>query len=66
MLNETIGINAGKLWEFLKESGQASVASLKKNTGLNDKEAFLAIGWLAREDKLTFEEKKNQLLVNLK
>lgn len=65
MFNQTIGKNAGNIYNHLKENGQSNVSSLKKNTGLNDKDIYMSLGWLAREDKLSFEKKGNQVLVNL-
>jgi hypothetical protein len=50
---ETIGANAGLIWQALAENNAASTKQLKKVTKLKDKELFAAIGWLAREGKLT-------------
>jgi len=50
-----IGTVAGDVYRFLHANGPATVSQLKKATG--HKEAFinLAIGWLAREDKVARE-----------
>jgi hypothetical protein len=42
-----------------------STSALKKNTHLSDKDVNLGLGWLARENKLSFEQKGNQTLINL-
>jgi hypothetical protein len=39
--------------------------ALKKATKLKNDELFLALGWLAREGKLCFEEKEADLCIAL-
>lgn len=51
MNTETIGTNAGLIWNALSENA-LSVKQLKKATKLKDKEVFAALGWLAREGKV--------------
>ena len=50
---EKIGINAGKVWTILDETGRMNVKDLKKTSKLTDKDLYAAIGWLAREGKLS-------------
>ncbi len=64
MIKETIGVNAGLVWQAL-EDGALSIKALKKSTKLKDKELNLALGWLAREDKLVFVEEGEELVVDL-
>ncbi len=52
---ETIGTNAGLVWNALNEAEAMGVKQLKKVTKLKDKEVFAALGWLAREDKITID-----------
>ncbi len=52
MNTDTIGMNAGKVWEALNKAEAMGLKQLKKVTKLKDKEVFAAIGWLAREGKL--------------
>ena len=59
-----IGENAGLVWGAL-QNGAQGVKALKKATKLKNDEFFLALGWLAREGKLTFEEKEAELFVAL-
>jgi len=49
-----IGENAGKVWRSLKEKGPQSATALAKSTRLKISELDRALGWLAREGKLTF------------
>jgi predicted membrane-bound spermidine synthase len=53
---ETIGTWAGLVWNALNEADVLAVKQLKKATKLKDKEVFAALGWLARENKITIEE----------
>jgi DNA-binding transcriptional ArsR family regulator len=60
-INLCIGAAAGKVWNFLKESGQASATKICDATELDRNEVQRAIGWLAREGKLDVERKgKNE------
>ena len=62
-----IGMTAGKVYQFLSSSGPAGMGQIRK--GVKDSKSQLidmAIGWLAREGKLKFEEKGKQLSISLK
>ncbi len=62
---EKIGYNAGNVWNTLSEHVQLSLGKLKTHSGLNEKELHLALGWLAREKKVTFTKRGNSYLVEL-
>ena len=49
---ETIGINAGSVWNALNQADALGIKQLKKVTKLKDKEVYAALGWLAREGKV--------------
>jgi hypothetical protein len=66
MLTERIGTTAGKVWKALDQNGEMSVAALRKALGSKDSSVDWAIGWLAREDKLSFRKDKNVLKIGLK
>lgn len=53
---ETIGLNAGVVWNALNEANVLGSKQLKKVTKLKDKELYAAIGWLAREGKVVIAE----------
>ena len=64
MTIEEIGTTAGVVWTALSTSGKMSVKELKKVTKIRaDKDLFSALGWLAKEDKLVFKEKGDDLFV---
>lgn len=64
MLLEKIGINAGLVWASL-EKGELNVKAVKKATKLAEKELNLALGWLAREGKIKFNEVEGEQFVSL-
>ncbi|GHV55887.1 hypothetical protein FACS1894182_01220 [Bacteroidia bacterium] len=63
---EKIGTDAGRVWKVLNETGSKSVKDLKKLGKMTDKDIYAAIGWLAREEKLVFIQKEEELFLSLK
>ena len=61
---EKIGINAGLIWSVI-ENGELNVKAVKKATKLAEKDLNLALGWLAREGKIKFNEVENEVFVSL-
>ena len=59
-----IGENAGLVWGAL-QNGALDLKALKKATKLKNDELAFALGWLARENKLTFAEKEGEIVVAL-
>ncbi|MBM6959320.1 winged helix-turn-helix domain-containing protein [Bacteroides caecigallinarum] len=55
-----IGENAGVIWRLLNNGERWEYESLKAASGLSDRDLNLAIGWLARENKIFFERSKDQ------
>ncbi len=67
MLQEKAGEIAGKIWQALQENGELAGKDLKKATkAKNEKELYLGIGWLLREDKLTCTETEKDVTFALK
>jgi len=64
MLSEKIGNNAGLIWTAL-EDGELNVKAVKKVTKLAEKDLNLALGWLAREGKVKFNEVEGELFISL-
>ena len=66
-LTNIIGENAGKVWRLLNSQGEVNASSIAKLTELKIQDAYSALGWLAREDKVIGKKiKTNGLLVKLK
>ena len=55
MIKSDIGINAGVIWQLLSEKVQIFIVELAELTRYSDFHLALALGWLAREDKIRFE-----------
>ncbi|MDE7031715.1 MAG: winged helix-turn-helix domain-containing protein [Muribaculaceae bacterium] len=65
---ETIGVNAGTVWNALNEAEALGLKQLKKITKLKDKEVIAGLGWLARENKVTIDvdpEDAKELIIAL-
>lgn len=66
-MNEKIGTVAGAIWSALNENGAMKTKDLKKVAKVKtDKELFLAMGWLLREDKLEVVEEGKDMTIVLK
>lgn len=66
-MNEKIGNVAGAMWSALNENGAMNTKDLKKVAKIKtDKELYLAMGWLLREDKLEVTEDGKDITVVLK
>lgn len=63
---ELIGTNAGLVWNALNAGGKMNVKALKKETKIKaEKDLYAAMGWLAKEGKLSFEEIEGEVFVAL-
>lgn len=65
-MSDAIGPAAGKIWHYLEQHGAASASRISKDTALDSKVLQRAIGWLAKEEKLSFETKGRNELISLK
>lgn len=65
MSTHEIGTNAGRIWQLLGNNEKWSYGNLKRMSGLKDKELGAALGWLAREDKVQFEQEEDELYIYL-
>ena len=64
---DSIGTNAGSVWNALNEADALGLKQIKKITKLKDKELYAALGWLAREGKILIAEGEDEkdLIVSL-
>lgn len=65
MLKEKAGEIAGKIWNALNENGGLTAKQIKKATKLVDKDLYLGLGWLLREDKIATSEVEGDIFVEL-
>ena len=64
---ENAGEVAGLVWNALNESAPLSAKDLKKAAKVKtDKELYLALGWLLREDKLVVAGTEKEPVFSLK
>ncbi len=66
MLIHEIGEAAGNIWHTLDEEGPLRLAALKKQIDASDPVLYMALGWLAREDKVQIEAEGRTYRVQLK
>lgn len=63
---ETIGNNAGLVWNALSANNNQSIKALKKATKISkEKDLFAALGWLGREGKISIVETEDDVVVTL-
>lgn len=63
---EAIGAAAGAVWRVLDANGPMTIAKLQKAVGGNKDLVQQALGWLAREDKISIDEVKRTKTVSLR
>ncbi len=64
-LTTSIGNTAGKVWKFLDTNGASSVNKIANGTGLSKNDIQRAIGWLAREEKISIEQQGRTEMLSL-
>lgn len=50
-----IGEAAGKVWHFLNANPQSTFEQAYKSLAVEPTVFYMAVGWLSREDKITFD-----------
>lgn len=63
--NNEIGLSAGVIWQLLKENGAMGIVELRTSAEIKAATVMLALGWLAREDKIHFFEQSGDWFVEL-
>ena len=63
---ESIGSVAGAIWHYLENNNEATVTKLTREIGKNERTVLMGVGWLAREGKLDFEQRKQGTYITLK
>jgi hypothetical protein len=61
-----VGQIAGRVWRLLNSEGELSIASLSRRLDERTQSVVMAVGWLAREGKITLRIKGTTTLVSLK
>ncbi len=55
-ITQKYGKNAGRIWNTLNKHGELTKNTLLKKTGLKKEDFYVAIGWLAKENKIYFDD----------
>ncbi|GCB33298.1 hypothetical protein KGMB02408_02430 [Bacteroides faecalis] len=63
MDKKIVGANAGKVWYALKEIDEISIPELARKLNLSVESTALAVGWLARENKICVGRKNGLIEV---
>ena len=63
---DNIGRIAGAIWHYLEKNGEATLTKIIREIGETERSVLMAIGWLAREEKLRFRRQKNRVYIALK
>lgn len=64
-MKNIIGTSSGKVWEFLSKNGPATITKIANETGLGKNDIQRAIGWLAREEKISITQKGRTETISL-
>ncbi len=65
MNKEKIGEAAGLVWETLNSKGEVNIAQLPRLLKITSDVAYQALGWLAREDKISYHTKAGKVYISL-
>lgn len=65
MLKVKAGELAGVIWNALNGTDGKTAKELKKATKLVDKDLYLGLGWLLREDKVSAEKEGADIFIKL-
>jgi hypothetical protein len=63
---DRIGAMAGEIWHFLKSNGPQSITKLINALDAPRDTILQALGWLAREDKISIEDDSRSRIVSLR
>ena len=59
-MKHAIGDTAGKIWRKLKSEGETNITNVPKLLDEKAPVVYMALGWLAREDKVEFRTEKGK------
>lgn len=62
---QKIGETSGQVWAYLATEGPVTLTKLTKEVGEKKDMVLLALGWLARENKVFFFEQGRNKLIGL-
>jgi len=63
-MKDQIGLVAGKVWRTLETKGELTLPQLPKILKESEAMVYQAVGWLAREGKVTYRTERNHTFVS--
>lgn len=66
MFKTEIGFTAGDIYNLLKKGGPMTLKEIVNKISTEQAITVMAIGWLAREDKIEFVQEGKKKLIRLK
>jgi len=60
-----VGETAGRVWEMLKNKDKVEISALARMLKEKTVVVYQAVGWLAREDKISYHVKGNKIYISL-
>ncbi|MDX9858421.1 MAG: winged helix-turn-helix domain-containing protein [candidate division Zixibacteria bacterium] len=63
-MKDAIGMTAGKIWQVLAKKDKATLSQIPKLVNEKDSLAYQALGWLAREGKVSYDTQGNKTFVS--
>jgi hypothetical protein len=51
-LTPKVGTDAGKVWNTVAKQGEVDISTIAKIAQITEVDAYCALGWLARENKV--------------
>ncbi len=63
---DNIGNVAGAIWKYLDQNNEATVTKMIREIGETQRSILMGIGWLAREGKIDFKQRKQGTYITLK
>jgi hypothetical protein len=63
VFTDDIGKTAGGVWSFLKANGKVSLSAVEKGVDAPRNLVYMAIGWLAREGKVTIQREERSVQI---
>ena len=55
-----IGTNAGKVWNTVAKQGEVDISTIAQSAQITEVDAYCALGWLARENKVDCKKGKSK------
>ncbi len=65
MMKEQIGQTAGRIWAVLGDKEEIGLEQLPRVLKAKSDITYQALGWLAREDKVTYRTKAGKVYISL-